>query len=238
MRASADPALPAFARDAGFNAGGSLPRAAYDSLVPPAWRAEKLAPDARSARVLATGGRPFFAAVQAAPEWRDGGPDPVDRLTRRVADAVARVWTDAGTPSRALFSFEQHGGEFADFIALAEAAGLAAPSRLGLALHPEFGPWVAFRVVVLTEAPQFGPAADPPASLCADCAAPCVAACPGGAVGDGPFDVAACASTRRHTSGCAERCAARHACVWGPEHAYTAEAERHHMAASARFLFR
>ncbi|MBS0564024.1 MAG: ferredoxin, partial [Proteobacteria bacterium] len=32
----------------------------------------------------------FWAHLQAQPEWRDGRPDPIDRWSRRVIEALAR----------------------------------------------------------------------------------------------------------------------------------------------------
>ena len=135
-------------------------------------------------------------------------------------------------PSRALFAFEQRGGGFADFVALGRAAGLGAPGRLGLLLHPVYGPWLSIRAVLLC-ALRLEPT--PPLAAfdpCSGCPAPCAAACPGAALSGPRFDVAACAATRRREPGCQLRCDARRACVLGPEHAYSGEAEAHHMRAS------
>ena len=56
-----------------------------------------------------------------------------------------------------------------------------------------------------------------------------VEAAAGGSQG---FDVAACRATRVSESACRLRCDARRACVIGPDHAYSPEAEAHHMRAS------
>jgi epoxyqueuosine reductase QueG len=116
-------------------------------------------------------------------------------------------------------------------VALGRAAGLGAASRLGLLLHPEFGPWMSLRAVVLTplELPESGPLTD--FDPCGGCAAPCASACRGSAIADDRFDVARCAATRLREAGCRSRCDARRACVIGPEHGYAAAAEAHHMAA-------
>jgi hypothetical protein len=237
--------------DAGMGLLGVLAVARYDALVPTAWGSRALRPGARSALIVASGGRALFDAFSVAPE-ASLPSDPLDAYTRRVVEtAAARL----GGGARALFAFEQRGGVYADFVALGQAAGLGAPSRLGLLLHPEFGPWMSIRALLLTErevaetrpAPGFDP--------CGSCAAPCVRACRGAAVpasarpidsarfrlaarpSRGPasgfrFDVAACGATRASEPGCRLRCDARRSCVIAPDQAYRSEAEAHHMRAS------
>jgi epoxyqueuosine reductase len=213
---------------AGFNLRGALCAARFDALVPEPWRASALLPDARSALVLASGGRALWQAFRASPEC-DGGADPLDRYTERVVCAAAEVVSRAGQAARALFAHERHGGVYADFVALGRAAGFGAHSRLGLLLHPVYGPWLSIRAVLLTalpwpESPALG-AFDP----CRGCPAPCAAACPAGAVTADGFRVSACQRTRRREPACRLRCDARRACRLGPEHAYAEAAEAHHM---------
>ncbi len=211
----------------GLNLLGCLGRARYDALVPRAWQAAQVLPAARSVLVVASGGRALFEAFRAAPESRLAR-DPLDAYTRRVVEAAAER---LARPTRALFAFERRGGAFADFVALGRAAGLGSPSRLGLLLHPVYGPWLSIRALLLTarELPETPERAgfDP----CRGCPAPCADACPGRAVGPARFDANACAATRRREPGCRARCAARRACVVGPEHAYAPAAEAHHMLA-------
>ncbi len=214
---------------AGLNVRGCLSAARYDERVPAAWRAARLCPGARSAVVVGNGGPAHFRAFRAAPEAR-GRRDPLDRFTRRVVLEAAGALAEGSVP---LLYAERRGGRFADFVALGEAAGLGAPSRLGLLLHPEYGPWLAIRALVLT--PLALPETRPLAGFapCEGCPAPCAAACPGAAVPASGFDAGACARTRAALPACRARCAARNACVVGPEHAYGPEAEAHHMAAVA-----
>ncbi len=232
---------------AGFNLVGSLTIARYDSLVSEAWREVGRGASARSALVVASGGRALFHAFSASPE-STLSVDPVDTYTRRVVDGAAH---SLGGAARAVYAFEKRGGVYADFIALAQASGLGAPGRLGLLLHPEFGPWLSIRAILLSEAefPETPPLVD--YAPCTGCSAPCAVACHGSAVSSGSaaFDVSACSATRASQSSrvsqtsrasqrgpdpgrdrpCALRCDARRACVVGPEHAYTATAEAHHM---------
>jgi len=215
---------------AGLGLRGALPVARYDAAVPAAWRSASLLPGARTAIVVASGGRSLWSAFAASPEFR-GGPDPLDAYTRRVVTGATRTLATGGAPSRALFAFERRGGAYADFVALGAAAGLGAPSRLGLLVHPVVGPWLSLRAVVLTEAswPAERPQAPAGFDPCAGCPAPCEAACPGRALAAAGFDGAACGRQRARDPACAASCAARRACVLGPEHAYAPEALAHHM---------
>jgi hypothetical protein len=213
---------------AGLNVRGCLAVARYDALVPAEWASNALAPEAKSVLVLAAGGRAFFGAFAASPEATREA-DPIDAFTTRVVRAAATA-----IDGHAAFAFERRGGGFADFVALARAAGLGAPSRLGLLLHPVYGPWMSIRAVVLTPwdlAPTAVPVDFDP---CPGCAAPCLTACPGDAPRPEGFDVDRCAATRRIAPGCRNRCDARRACVVGPEHRYSDAAESHHMGSLPR----
>lgn len=212
---------------AGLNLLGVLGVARYDAEVPAAWRADNCLPAARSAVVVAAGGRALFRAFRAAGR-STAGSDPLDQYVRSVVDAAARPLA-----ARALYAYERRGGSFADFVALGRAAGLGSPSRLGLLLQPEFGPWMSIRAVLLTPLalPEDAPLAD--FKPCHDCPAPCASACPGSALARSRFDVLRCAAVRQSEPGCALRCAARRACVIAPEHGYDEVAEAHHMRAAA-----
>lgn len=228
MSGSAEAQLPAGVaealRGAGCNLFGRLSRERWDALVPDVWSGAALLPEARSVWLVASGGGALFQAFSRSPEHRLPR-DPLDAFTRRVVEAAAAALP---APSRAVFPFEQRGGRYADFVALARAAGLGAPSRLGLLIHRHYGPWWALRAALLTtrELPP-GPE-PPPFDPCRGCPAPCVTACPGGAVQE-TFRVETCLETRRREPGCRLACPARRACVVGREHAYPEEAEAHHM---------
>ncbi len=217
---------------AGFNVAGVLSAERYAGLVPPAWAPQAILPAARSVVVLASGGRALGRAVAAAPtSARDR--DPFDAHTRRVAEAAAATLREASWPTEPLFYFERRGGAFADFVALGRACGLGTPSRLGLLLHPSYGPWLSIRALLLTARP-LTPTPELEHSPCDGCPAPCALACHGAALLPPPsgFDREACTATRRRLEACALRCDARRACVVGPEHAYDPETEAHHMSVS------
>lgn len=158
-----------------------------------AWRSDTLLPDARCAIVVASGGRALWDAFARAPEL-GAVADPLDAYTRRVVEAAAAVLPGG---ARTLLAFEQRGGAYADFVELGRLAGLGAPSRLRLLLHPSYGPWMSLRAIVLARADWETSASAPPAfDPCPDCPAPCERAGP-------------------------DPTARRLACVVGPEHAYS-----------------
>jgi hypothetical protein len=222
-------ALGAFLCAAGFNALGVLGTGVYDALVPPPFRLPLLFPLARSVLVLGAGGRSLFDAFERSPE-ASFLPDPLDAYTRRIAHHAA-AWPGLGA-ARALFASETRDGVFADFVALGHAAGLGAPSRLGLLVHPRYGPWLSLRALHLCERALVPTPALQGFAPCEGCPAPCADACHGRALAGARFDTAACRETRLREPACEVRCDARRACVLGREHRYRERAEAHHMRAS------
>jgi hypothetical protein len=222
--------LEALLSGAGLNLTGALAPREYDALVPPAWRCAELLPEARTVLVIGSGGRALWDAVVASI------PDPVDRHTERaLADGVAQL-ASAGFAARAAFAHEQRGGAFADLVALGRAAGLGAPSRLGLLVHPRYGPWLSLRALLFTSLPIERHPGRPDFDPCPDCPAPCAETCHGAAVEAARFSIPRCAAARQVEPRCALRCDARHACVLGREHAYPEAAEAHHMRSALSAL--
>ncbi len=245
------PATTKLLAGAGFDVAASIPIDAYDRLVPEAWQGRQLAgPRAVRAIVLGTGGGGFERAWRTAATGRRTAEDPIDTFTRETLAAACRS-IEAETGERAvarIYADRERAGRgepvFADFVALAEAAGLGARGRVGLLLHPEYGPWWAVRGLIVTSlsVPGASVATDPSRSHtespCVGCAAPCVAACPGGAVGPVGFDAARCADTRLALDDCAARCDARRACVVATDHAYAPADEAVYAAASLAWVRR
>ena len=185
---------------AGLNLRAALPIATYDAAVPEPWRSAALLPSAGCAIVIASGGRALWDAFSRAPE-SSAIADPLDAYTRRVTEAAA---AELEPGARALFAFERRGGAYADFVELGRLAGLGAPSRLKLLLHPIYGPWMSLRAIVLARFEWNGGLATPLGfDPCRDCPAPCEATGP-------------------------DFTARRRACVVGPEHVYCDAALDHH----------
>ncbi len=186
-------------------------------------------PGAAGALIVGAGGRAFFQRFSEAPELHDGSPDPLDRYTARsVAAAVAAALADSG--ARYAIGHPFGVAPVIPFQRLGRAAGLGGPGPLALQIHPEFGPWWAYRALVVLDQPL--PPAVAPGDGCAGCPAPCVAACPAGAVARTGFDVRLCHARRLSAPACQESCAARLACIRGPEHRYEDRQLAFHMRAS------
>jgi len=224
----------------GWNLAGVLSADRYDGVVAPGWRCAETLPDACSAVLLGCGGSAFFRVVRSSPEWNEG-PDPADRFARSCIDSQCERWRDAGFASRGfLYNDRRNDREsndeprYADFSALAVACGLGVPSRLGILLHPRFGPWFSIRALVLTSKP-IAPTASHDWDPCTGCAAPCADACPSErAFRSHHFDVEACFAQKLTTPRCQTRCDARRACVYGREHAYDSDAERYYTQSAAQ----
>lgn len=212
---------------AGLDLRGALAPREYDARVPSAWRCEVLLPGARSVLVVGSGGRALWRA--AGEGAQRGEPDPLDAHTRRVLLECAALLEAGGERVAVGFAHERRGDAYADFVALGHAAGLGAPSRLGLLVHPVYGPWLSLRALLFSTLawPPGGPL--PGFDPCRGCPAPCASACHGRAIAPAGFELGRCAATRRSEPRCALRCDARHACVLGQEHAYAEPAEAHHM---------
>ena len=125
------------------------------------------------------------------------------------------------------------------FQRLGRAAGLGAPGPLGLQIHPHYGPWWAYRALIVLagdSARASGPRQDASQQAlsdgCAGCDAPCVAACPGDAVRLGGFSIADCHAHRLVAAGCRLSCVSRIRCVRGPAERYTDDQLAFHMKAS------
>jgi hypothetical protein len=237
-RLGLDPALVA----AGLNVAALLAPSQYDALVPESWQARQLLPNAASVIVIGSGGDGFYWAARKA---RPGSVHPVDDYCAELVGRAADRLEAAGFATCAAFYWERRTrnggepGEFADFVALARAAGLGAASRLGMLLHPRYGPWFAIRALLLSERPapvaaNEAATADP-FDPCPSCSAPCIAACPGNAVAlRKKFSGQRCAETRHKLAACAARCDARLACPQGADYRYDPEALSHHMTSRFR----
>ena len=196
--------------------------------------------------VIGDGGPSFFAGFAARgllPIVPDGktvsepGGEPLDDYTRAcVARAVDAALSPQGKAlrHRIVYPFEQVGAVPLPFQRLGRAAGLPAAGPLGLQIHPQFGPWWAYRALVIVAGVGTTIEDEPPlAASCDACPAPCAVACPGHApVPGGGFLVGRCVSHRLAHAECALGCAARSACPVGEGHRYPDGQLAFHMTAS------
>ena len=99
--------------------------------------------------------------------------------------------------------------------------------RVGVLLHPQFGPWLSLRAVVYRDSEACEPDT-PYFDPCSGCPAPCATACHGDAIGVAGRDHGQCLRTKLADLRCLKGCDARSACVLAPEHAFPPEAIAHH----------
>ncbi len=170
-------------------------------------------------------GWPEFAA---SAEARDGLPDPLDRWSRRVIDALA-----ASCGGAALYPFG--GPPWHPFQRWAQRAEPVHPSPLGILIHPDWGLWHSFRgAIALQERLDLPPVERRPSPCDACVARPCLAACPVGAFSDAGYDVAGCTTHIAAAAGAdcmSAGCAARRACPVGAAHRQGAAQAGFHMRA-------
>lgn len=163
----------------------------------------------------------FWAHLTAQPEW--GGPDPVDRWSRRV---IGRIACDLG--AKALFPFG--GPPWHPFYRWALRTGRVWESPVRLLVHAGLGLMVSFRgALALREPADLPPAGTKP---CEGCAAPCLSACPAGALGAGGYDVPACHAWLDRAEGAecmAGGCLVRRACPVSQSYARLPEQSAYHM---------
>jgi epoxyqueuosine reductase len=226
----------------GLNLVAAIPASRYDAVATPAYRAGGIDRDARSIVVIANGGGVFWSAFQrhAArnPGWFER-ENPLDDFTREVVEReVAPAVCDAGVRCTLVYPF-MDGGRTLNFIELGKIAGIAGPSILGVAVHPVYGPWIAFRAALLIDelidAPGEAAGFDP----CPSCVPrSCMAACPVGAVSyPQGWDIPACLTHRVEVEpDCAPRCHARAGCVLGPEHRYPDDELAYHQMRALRSM--
>ena len=188
-------------------------------------------PGGRPSRTLVLAGNvggSLWPAFSAAPEARDGVPDPLDRWSARVIGALA-VRMDA----LAVFPFG--GPPYHPFQRWAQRAAVLTPSPIGVLIHPDHGLWHAFRGALALAVPLPLPSPDLRPSPCESFAArPCLTTCPVGAFTETGYDVAACAGHIATPAGAdclGLGCRARRACPVGRQHHYPAAQAEFHMSA-------
>ena len=166
----------------------------------------------------------FWPHLTAQPEW-DGGPDPIDRWSRRV---IGRLACDLG--AKALFPFG--GPPWHPFQSWALRSGAAWQSPVRLLVHSWQGLMVSYRGAIALREKMALPKPDPhsPCETCAD--KPCLTACPVGALGAQGYDVPACHSYLDRAEGAdcmTGGCHVRRACPVSQAYARLPEQSAYHM---------
>ena len=163
----------------------------------------------------------FWAHLTAQPEW--GGPDPVDRWSRRV---IGRIACDLG--AKALFPFG--GPPWHPFYRWALRTGRVWDSPVRLLVHAGQGLMVSFRgALALKEAVPVPP---PVVRPCDGCPAPCLTACPAGALTGAGYDLPVCHAFLDQAAGAkcmTGGCLVRRACPVSQSYARLPEQSAYHM---------
>jgi len=181
-------------------------------------------------------GSSVWPAFAASPEAQDGRPDPMDRWSQSIGDALAQA-----LGGRALYPSD--GPPWWPFQRWLARSAPVQPSPLMLQIHPHYGLWLACRFAVLLPElhPQDQPGLQLPTAvdLCAACdGQPCLQACPVDAFGPDGLAVGACVQHLLSPTGagaeCLQRgCLARRACPLGTPYRYRPAHAAFHMAAFA-----
>lgn len=226
----------------GLNLIASIPTASYDQVAPSTMRADSIDTQARSIVMIGNGGgalwRAFSVHVARNPGWikRD---NPLDDFTREAIEgAVATAARASGARCTTVFPFV-NGGPTLNFMEAAKLAGLAGPSIIGVVVNPVYGPWIAFRAAILTDAEIDAPGAALGFDPCPSCSArSCISACPAGAVAfPAGWDIPRCLIHRVEAEpDCAARCHARVGCVLGQEHRYPDDELAYHQERALRAM--
>jgi epoxyqueuosine reductase len=163
----------------------------------------------------------YWDHIRDQPEW--GGPDPIDRWSRRVIGGIA---CDLG--AKALFPF---GGQpWHPFYAWALRSGRTWQSPVRLLVHADQGLMVSFRGALAFKEDIALP--DPVTRPCETCAKPCLTACPVGALTGAGYDVPRCHGFLDTGSGkdCMDHgCAVRRACPLSQTYARIVDHSAYHM---------
>ncbi|MDO8431803.1 MAG: hypothetical protein Q7S58_05265 [Candidatus Binatus sp.] len=226
----------------GLNLVGAVSVARYDSAVKEVSRAGAIDPAARSIAIVGNGGGALWRAFQRHLERHPGWfqrENPLDDFTREVIERdVATALRGAGLRCTIIYPFMSSGPTL-NFIELAKIAGIAGPSILGVAVHPVYGPWIAFRGAILLNEVIDSPGEAAGFDPCPRCTVrSCIPACPVGAISVAAgWDIPECLTHRVEVEpDCAPRCHARAGCVLGPEHRYPDDELAYHQMRSLRAM--
>jgi hypothetical protein len=166
----------------------------------------------------------FWPHLQASPEWQDGGPDPLDRWSRRVIGTIA---CDLG--AKACFPFG--GPPYHPFYAWALRSGRAWASPVRFLVHDQAGLLVSYRGAIgLHDRLDLPPPSASPCQNCPD--KPCLTACPPGALNAEGYDLDRCHGFLDTLAGencLSSGCAVRRACPVSHAYGRLPEQSSYHM---------
>lgn len=211
----------------------------FGGFVPEPQDGLPLLPGDRPAAVVwmvGQAGSSVWPAFVASPEAQDGRPDPMDRWSQSIGDALAQALGGGAL-------YPSDGPPWWPFQRWLARGAPVQPSPLMLQIHPHYGLWLACRFALLLPDRVAGDLPDLPyapwregwSDLCLQCdGQPCLQSCPVEAFDGQGFDVAACATHVAAAQGrlCVEQgCLARRACPVGASFRYAPDHAAFHMAA-------
>ena len=219
----------------GLNLIAAVAAERYDVAAGPAYQAGAISRECRSIVLIGNGGADFWHCFKAHAAANSGWlerRDPLDDFTRQIIEQeIARPIQALGERCVTVYPFGD--GPTLNFMQLAMLAGLAGPSIIGVAVHPVFGPWIAFRAALLLDCEIDHPGDAIGFDPCPTCSSrACIAACPATAVSfPSGWDIPKCLAHRVEAHpDCADRCHARVACVLSPERRYPDDELAYHQA--------
>lgn len=183
--------------------------------------------------LVGNAGSQMWTAFCNSPEYKDAKPHPLNRWSVRIGNEVAQHFA-----ATVLFAFDKTPPH--PFMKWAKRAEGLQNSKLGIAIHPRYGLWHAYRfALAFAEIPN---GADElimhsgAENICQNCAEqPCLHSCPVGAFSDAGFASATCAQYlhAQPKSQCMQGgCLARVACPY-KEYNYSPAHTKFHMRAFA-----
>ncbi len=190
-------------------------------------------PGYRHALLLGSGGPTFWERCRVAGFLdKKSLPDPLDAYTETVVDGLLAPLRAADPGVVAAYPF-RHARQVLPFQALTATLTDLQTLPFGIAVDRVYGPWFAWRAVVLTRLPGAGDGQPMPlSSVCSDCPAPCVVACPPKVTHKAGLDWQGCIDFRLAEPTCRGTCLAREACPVGTAHRYSPAQVAFHHAAS------
>jgi len=172
-------------------------------------------------------GHSVWPAFIESSEYQDKQPNPLDRWSERIGNALAR-----NLDGLLLLPFGD--APHHPFLRWAQRAEPVQPSKLGMLIHPTHGLWHAYRFAIALPIRLAAlPAHSPSTSLCDSCKEqPCLSACPVNAFDGHQYNVQACSQYLQINAGAAchtDGCIARNACPKGTLSRYVPEQQQFHL---------